>query len=112
MTPIVFAFHDGPDKPAAFDVFDQFLPVLDTTGRKPFKDLVAGFPFDLVVSVRGTFATFSTTALTPRFLEAVKDEAAVRCSPGLRHGVSMSTDIRVSGHRQSRTPAQRQPGQL
>ncbi|KAK3901720.1 bifunctional solanapyrone synthase [Staphylotrichum tortipilum] len=87
-------FHDGPNKPADFNVFDRLLTVVDNTGRKPFANLVAGFPFDLVVSARGTFASFSTTALTPRFLEAVKNEAAAigRVS-GLHSGTRVNFDL-------------------
>lgn len=90
-------------------MFDRFLPALDTTGPKSFADMVASFPFDLLISARGAFATFSTTALTPRFLEAVKDEAAV----GWPLGFNVSCRLTLgSGHRQDLTPPQRHPSQF
>lgn len=71
-------FYDGPTKPAIFDLFDGLLTTLDNTGQKSFSDFVGSFPSYLQVNVRGTFATFSTSALTARFLDAVRAEAAVR----------------------------------
>jgi len=70
-------FYDGPEKPASFDLFDGLLTTLDNTGRKSFKELIYSFPANLVLNARGTFATFSTTVLTPRFQEAIRAEAAV-----------------------------------
>jgi hypothetical protein len=70
-------FYDGPEKPESFDLFDGLLTTLDNTGKKSFKELIYSFPANLVLNARGTFASFSTTVLTPRFQEAIRAEAAV-----------------------------------
>lgn len=70
--------YDGPEKPAIFNLFDGLLTILDNTGQKTFKELINSFPSYLAVNVRGRFATFSTTKLTARFLEALRADAAVR----------------------------------
>lgn len=74
---LVLFFHDGPEKPAIFDLFDGLITTLDNTGTKSFKSLISSFPSYLVLNARGTFATFSTTELTTRFLEAVHEETQV-----------------------------------
>jgi hypothetical protein len=74
----VLYFHDGPEKPEIFDMFDGIPTVLDNTGKKSFLSLIQSFPSYLVQNARGTFATISTSELTTRFLEAVRQEAEVR----------------------------------
>jgi len=69
--------YDGPEKPAAFDMFDGIPALLDGAGQKTWKGLINSFPSTIVLNARGTFATFSTTELTGRFLNAIKEEAAV-----------------------------------
>jgi hypothetical protein len=71
-------FYDGPEKPEVFDMFDGFKTTLDNTGKKSYQDLIHSFPAELALNPRGTFATFSTTELTGRFMEAVRQEAEVR----------------------------------
>ncbi len=78
VSAMLLLFYDGPVKPAIFSLFDGLLTILDNTGTKSFKNLVSSFPSELVLNLRGTFATFSTTAVAPVFLEAIRAEAAVR----------------------------------
>ena len=75
---MVLLFYDGPEKPAIFDGFDGFPTILDNIGEKSFRRFMDSFPVNLALNMRGAFATFSTTLITPRFLEAVRAEAAVR----------------------------------
>jgi hypothetical protein len=77
-------FYDGPEKPAVFDMWDGLLATLDNTGPKSYAQLINSFPANLVLNVRGTFATFSTSGLTPGFIEAVRAEAEV-CLYGLEN---------------------------
>jgi hypothetical protein len=79
-TALGLFFYDGPEKPEIFDMFDGLLATLDSTGRKPYRSLIGSFPAQLILNHRGTFATFSTTKLTARFMEAVRQEAEV-CTP-------------------------------
>lgn len=86
--------YDGPEKPAIFNLFDGLLTVLDNTGQKTFKELIYSFPSYLAVNVRGRFATFSTTKLTARFLEALRAEAAALGQESALHsGTTVSIDI-------------------
>ena len=73
-------FYDGPEKPAAFDIFDELvdaIPVLKTTRSQSFKSFINGFPSPLkqLTNWRGAFITISTSQLTPNFLEAIRVEA-------------------------------------
>ncbi|KAH6839507.1 hypothetical protein B0I37DRAFT_408919 [Chaetomium sp. MPI-CAGE-AT-0009] len=87
-------FYDGPDKPEIFDMFDGLLVTLDNTGTKPYKRLINSFPAQLVLNARGTFATFSTTELTARFMEAVRQEAEdIGRVSALHSGTMVSFDI-------------------
>ncbi|SPQ26230.1 7c09011b-95e8-4631-80b9-58097e272ecf [Thermothielavioides terrestris] len=87
-------FYDGPEKPAIFDLFDGLATILDNTGQKSFPDLVASFPSYLVANVRGTFATFSTSGVAARFLDAVRAEAeAIGQVSALHNGTTVSYDI-------------------
>ncbi|KAK4235403.1 bifunctional solanapyrone synthase [Achaetomium macrosporum] len=87
-------FYDGPEKPQIFDMFDGLPTTLDNTGQKSFAQLINSFPSYLVFNIRGTFATFSTSRLTARFLEAVRAEAeAIGKVSALHSGTSVSYDI-------------------
>ncbi|KAK3301730.1 uncharacterized protein B0T15DRAFT_423539 [Chaetomium strumarium] len=87
-------FYDGPEKPAIFDMWDGLLTTLDNTGRKSYAQLISSFPANLVLNVRGTFATFSTSGLTPGFIEAVRAEAEdIGKVSALHGGTSVSFDI-------------------
>lgn len=79
-TAMALFFYDGPDKPEIFDMFDGLPVLLSNVGRKSFRGLVSSFPANLVLNLRGTFATISTSELSARFLQAVKREADVRCA--------------------------------
>jgi hypothetical protein len=78
VTSLVLFFYDGPEKPEIFDMFDELLAILDNTGKKSYKNLIGSFPAQLVLNARGTFGSFSTTILTNRFIDAVKQEVEVR----------------------------------
>lgn len=78
VSSLALFFYDGPEKPEIFDMFDGLLTTLDNTGKKSYKKLVNSFPAEIVLNSRGTFGSFSTTSLTRRFIEAVKQEVEVR----------------------------------
>jgi len=87
-------FYDGPAKPEIFDLFDGLITTLDNTGKKSYRDLIYSFPAELVTNARGTFATFSTTELTGRFMEAVRQEAEdIGKVAALHSGTTVSYDI-------------------
>jgi hypothetical protein len=87
-------FYDGPEKPEVFDMFDGFKTTLDNTGKKSYQDLIHSFPAELALNPRGTFATFSTTELTGRFMEAVRQEAEDIGKVLILHsGITASYDI-------------------
>ncbi|KAK4131573.1 FAD-binding domain-containing protein [Trichocladium antarcticum] len=91
---MVLFFHDGPQKPQSFDMFDGIPTILDNVGRKSFRGLINSFPSYLVQNVRGAFATVSTSELSGRFLEAVQKEAKELGRRGVRHGATtISYDI-------------------
>ncbi len=71
-------FYDGPEKPAIFDLFEGFSTIFNNVGTKSYRDFIRSFPTDMIMNMRGTFATLSTTALTTRFLEAIREETDVR----------------------------------
>ncbi|KAL2130285.1 hypothetical protein VTI74DRAFT_6679 [Chaetomium olivicolor] len=87
-------FNDGPEKPPIFDLFDGFLTTLDNIGSKLYKEFIYSFPSNLVTNCRGRFATFSTSALTGPFIEAVRAEAeAIGKVSALHSGTTVSFDI-------------------
>ncbi|KAK3339810.1 hypothetical protein B0T25DRAFT_512032 [Lasiosphaeria hispida] len=73
---LVMFFHDGPNKPALFKLFDGIPAILNTNRAWKFSKYVKSIPSDLaqLTNIRGAFATFSTSTLTPRFLEAIRNE--------------------------------------
>ncbi|KAK4151561.1 bifunctional solanapyrone synthase [Chaetomidium leptoderma] len=87
-------FHDGPEKPEIFDMFDGLLTTIDNTGSKSYKQLINSFPAQLVLNARGTFHSFSTTKLTGRYIEAVRAEAeAIGQVSALHSGTTVSYEI-------------------
>lgn len=78
-TSIVLFFHDGPERPKAFDPFIDIPHAVSTMRTQRFYEFVGGIPSEIValVNFRGAFATISTSALTAGFLDAVKDETDV-----------------------------------
>lgn len=74
-------FFDGPEKPPIFDLFDGLPTTLDNVGTKSFPSFIRSFPSYLALNARGTFATISTSEISERFLDAVKQEADVRYAP-------------------------------
>ena len=78
-TTLVLFFHDGPTPPASFDAFESIIPLtlLQNVRTQSFSSFVSSIPSQLSVNPRGTFDTLSTTALTPAFVDAVRQEADV-----------------------------------
>jgi hypothetical protein len=78
-TALVIFFYDGPTAPASFDVFESIVPltILPNVRTQSFSSFVSSIPSKIVVNPRGTFDTVSTSALTPAFVQAVKEEADV-----------------------------------
>jgi hypothetical protein len=79
-TGIVLLVHDGPERPAVFEAFEQVPYLFNTVKAQSFVDMVKGFPSEdaSIQNIRGAFATISTSELSPRFVEAINQECAVR----------------------------------
>lgn len=79
---LVIFFYDGPTQPASFDGFESIIPltILQNVGTQSFSSFISSIPSTLAVNPQGTFDTLSTSALTPGFIQAVKQEADVRKS--------------------------------
>lgn len=87
-------FYDGPEKPSSFDVFDNIPWVASTTWQKNWTSFLQSFPANLKLNLRGTFATVSTSELTPRFMAAVKNESdAIGLEKPFHSGTTVSFDI-------------------
>ncbi|AEO57295.1 hypothetical protein MYCTH_2126295 [Thermothelomyces thermophilus ATCC 42464] len=54
-TALGLFFYDGPEKPEIFNLFDGLSTISDSTGRKPFLDLIRGFPAEIVYNSPGHF---------------------------------------------------------
>jgi len=70
----VTLFYDGPTKPSSFDVFDGIPSLLNSVQTQSFTAFIKSIPDTPVPGLRGAFASFSTSELTPSFLAAVKNE--------------------------------------
>lgn len=93
-TALVLYFYDGPERPSAYDGFKGIGAVIDSTTSQTFVSFVKSFPSELVTNVRGTFATLSTSQLTPKFLTAVKaDLETFSQVMALHSGSTVSYDI-------------------
>ncbi|KAB2576489.1 FAD linked oxidase [Lasiodiplodia theobromae] len=93
-TALVLFFYDGPTKPESFGLFDNITATLDTTRTQTFAEFVQGFPSNLITNARGTFHTFSTSKLTPGFVNAVRNETDTLGKVMASHsGTSISYDI-------------------
>lgn len=94
-TALVLMFYDGPEKPPIFDLFDgiPFL-VSGTLPNRKWTNFIASFPAELKLNLRGTFASVSTSTLTTRFLDAIKNETdSIGLTKGLKTGTTVSYDI-------------------
>lgn len=108
-TSLVLFFHDGPERPKAFDPFIDIPHAVSTMRSQPFYEFVDGIPSEIValVNFRGAFATISTSGLTTKFLDAVKDETDVSSVEGFCHlTLTPPTEIRASHGGPSRHPDQ------
>ncbi|KAK4164091.1 bifunctional solanapyrone synthase [Cladorrhinum sp. PSN259] len=94
-TAMVLFFHDGPTKPAVFDTFDGILHLSSSTGPSSFTTYITKFPSYIVRNLRGRFATLSTSALTPGFMAAIKNQTDYLggLPKALNSGTSLSYDI-------------------
>ena len=68
-------FYDGPTRPESFAPFDDIPSLVSTVGPTTFAGLIQQFDSSLEVNPRGSFATISTSALTPNFVKAVNNES-------------------------------------
>ncbi|KAK1831488.1 hypothetical protein QBC39DRAFT_371881 [Podospora conica] len=93
---IVLFFHDAAEKPKVFDLFTDIPHLVNTMRTQPFYEFVDGIPSEIVslVNFRGAFATMSTSALTTKFLDAVKNETdRFGRLMAKHHGVQINYDI-------------------
>lgn len=93
-TAIVLFFYDGPQRPSAFQVYDNIPYLASTLKVQSHKDFTAATPSELAAGSRGAFHTLSTTSYTERFMQAVHNESIFYGALGaLRGGVLISYDI-------------------
>jgi hypothetical protein len=93
-TALVLFFYDGPERPSAYDGFKNITALVDATKTQTFPSFVKSFPSQLVTNVRGTFATLSTSQITPKFVAAIKaDIEAYNKVSALHSGTTVSYDI-------------------
>lgn len=78
-TAEVLFFHDGPDKPASFELFDNITPLVKTVSSQSFVSFVQSVPAQVpeLTNIRGAFITFATSELSQTFLKAVRQETDV-----------------------------------
>jgi len=72
---LLLSFYDGPDRPAAFDQFNDIVPLLSTETTQTFASFVSSIPANAQEGFRGAFHTMMTTSLTVGFLNAVYNES-------------------------------------
>ncbi|KAK3484765.1 hypothetical protein B0T13DRAFT_486087 [Neurospora crassa] len=96
-TAEVLFFHDGPDKPASFELFDNIAPLVKTVSlSQSFVDFVQSIPAQVpeLTNIRGAFITFATSELSQTFLEAVKQETDdIGKIMSLHGGITVSYDL-------------------
>jgi len=72
---ILLSFYDGPDRPAAFDPFNDIIPLVSLDATQSFASFVSSIPSNAQEGFRGAFHTMMTTSLTVGFLQAVYNES-------------------------------------
>ncbi|KAK3400816.1 hypothetical protein B0T20DRAFT_390681 [Sordaria brevicollis] len=95
-TALVLFFHDGPEKPKSFEVFDDIKPLIKAVKSQSFVSFVQTFPAQIreLTNIRGGFITFSTSELSQTFLEAIKMEVDSINKVMVKHGgITVSYDI-------------------
>jgi len=92
---ILISFYDGPERPAAFDAYNDITgAIIDTLAVQSFYSFVNGVPSTLEAGNRGAFASVSTTTLTIPFLEAVYNETTFYGDlAALNSGLLISYDV-------------------
>jgi len=80
---LLLFFHDGPERPALYDLFEDIPVLVKGVKKRSFAQLINSIPAPVSEyrNPRGAFHTISTSSLTQGFLDAVKAEADVRPSP-------------------------------
>ncbi|TVY78430.1 Bifunctional solanapyrone synthase [Lachnellula suecica] len=79
---ILLSFYDGPERPAAFDPYNNITAIIDT----------------LEGGNRGAFATLSTTGLTKAYMDAVYNESSFYGALAIVHeGLLLSYDVEPFG---------------
>ncbi|KAK5653719.1 hypothetical protein OQA88_8750 [Cercophora sp. LCS_1] len=95
-TALALFFHDGPERPASLEPFERIPFLFKAVKQQSFLKFVSSIPSELAQAgnIRGAFATMSTSALTPRFLDAIKKECD-KYGPimALRSATMVSYDI-------------------
>lgn len=93
-TAFVLFFYDGPQRPSAFQMYDDVPYIASTLKVQSHKDFTAATPSELAGGNRGAFHTLSTTSYTETFMTAVHNESIFYGALGaLRGGVLISYDI-------------------
>ena len=94
-TALVLFFHDGPEKPASFEVFDDIKPLIKAVKAQSFVSFVNTFPAQVrqLTNIRGGFISFSTTELSQTFLEAIREETDVSCCDSVTNKERKTTNL-------------------
>ncbi|EGO57248.1 hypothetical protein NEUTE1DRAFT_109527 [Neurospora tetrasperma FGSC 2508] len=95
-TAEVLFFHDGPDKPASFELFDNITPLVKTVQSQSFVSFVQSIPAQVpeLTNIRGAFITVATSELSQTFLEAVRQETDdMGKIMSLHGGITVSYDL-------------------
>lgn len=93
---ILLSFYDGPERPAAFDPYNNITGALiDNVKTQSFADFADNSaPSTIEAGNRGAFATLSTTSLTKGFLDAVYNESTFYGTLSIAHvGILLSYDV-------------------
>jgi hypothetical protein len=93
-TAILLSFYDGPGRPAAFDPYNNFTALLDTLAVQTFASFSQAADSSVESGNRGAFASFSTSDLTPKYLQAIANESTYWGELAVLHsGILLSYDI-------------------
>jgi hypothetical protein len=97
-TALVLYFYDGPERPAAYEGFKDIEALIDATRTQTFVSFVKSFPSTIVTNLRGAFATFSTSQITPKFVAAINEDIKALSKVMVLHsGSTVSYDIEPFG---------------
>ncbi|CAD6448469.1 90d15712-ad23-465f-ab5d-77012b1c94e3 [Sclerotinia trifoliorum] len=85
---ILIMFYDGPDRPAAFDPYNNVrsLPIISDVKKQSFASFAKVTPSNLQAGYRGSFHSMMTTGLTEGFMKAVHNESVFYGAIAILHG--------------------------